>query len=74
MVGPYCVTHMLVLLGSYSDIPVDSEVLKYLRRTHFDGKAVKPAEAVRPYDRYGSFRFLAFKFARMGRRLNYIDK
>ena len=72
--GPYCVNHMLVLLGDYSDIPVDSEVLKYLRRTHFGGKAVGPAEAVRPYDRYGSFRFLAFKFARMRRRLNYIGR
>lgn len=73
-IGPYCVNHMLVLLGGYSDIPVDSEVLKYLRETHFGGKAVCPREAVRPYDRYGSFGFLAFKFGRMGRKLNYIDK
>ena len=73
-VGPYCVSHMIVLLGDYSEIPVDSEVLKYLRKTHFRGKAVSPAKATRPYEKYGSFRFLAFKFARMGRRLNYIDK
>ena len=72
-VGPYCISHMLVLLGAYSEIPVDSEVLKYLRHTHFDGEAVEPPEATKPYDKYGSFRFLAFKFSRMGRRLNYID-
>ena len=73
-VGPYCVSHMFVLLGDYSEIPVDSEVLKYLRRTHFGGKAASPAEAVRPYDGYGSFRFLAFKFARMGRKPNYLGR
>jgi len=72
--GPYSINHVLVLLGAYDGIPVDSEVLAYLRRTHFDGRAVGPTEAVRPYDRYGRFRFLAFKFGRMGRKLNYIDK
>lgn len=72
--GPYSVNHVLVLLGSYDGIPVDSEVLAYLRRTHFDGREVGPGEAVQPYDRYGRFRFLAFKFGRMGRKLNYIDK
>ena len=72
--GSYCVNHILVLLGAYSDIPVDSDVLKYLRKQHFAGKPVSPEEAVMPYDKYGRFRFLAYKFMRMGRRLNYIDK
>ena len=72
--GPYSINHVLVLLGAYDGIPVDSEVLTYLRRIHFDGREVGAAEAVQPYDRYGRFRFLAFKFGRMGRQLNYIDK
>ena len=73
-IGPYTVNHMMVLLGDYRAIPVDSEVIAYLRRTHFGGRPVTPAEAVRPYDRYHPYNFLAYKFHRMGRRLNYIDK
>ena len=73
-VGPYSVNHMLVLLGWYGAIPVDSEVLRYLRETHFAGKPVGAKKAAEPYDGYGDFRFLAYKFQRMGRRLNYVDK
>ena len=72
--GPYSVNHMLVLLGWYGDIPVDSEVLTYLRDTHFGGRAVAADKATQPYGRYGQFRFLAYKCHRMARRLNYIDK
>ena len=73
-VGPYCANHMLVLLGCYEHIPVDSEVLKYLREVHHEGRPVGEPEAVSPYERYGKWRYLAYKFARMGRRMNYIDK
>ncbi len=73
-VGPYSVNHMLVLLGWYGDIPVDSEVLQYLRDTHFGGRAVPAEKAVQPYGRYGQYRFLAYKCHRMARRRNYIDK
>jgi 3-methyladenine DNA glycosylase/8-oxoguanine DNA glycosylase len=73
-VGPYSINHMLVLLGWYGDIPVDSEVLKYLQDTHFDGQAVAAKKATQPYERYGEYRFLAYKCHRMARRLNYINK
>jgi len=73
-IGEYTVNHMLVLLGDYSRIPVDSEVLGYLRRTHFKGRTVSAKEAVGPYDRYGKYKFLGFKFGRMARKLNYTDK
>ena len=73
-VGPYTINHMLVLLGCYSEIPIDSEVLKYLREIHFDGEPVSPAEAVKPYEQYGEQKFLVYKFGRIARRLNYIDK
>ncbi len=67
-VGPYARKHALMLLGDFSDIPVDCEVLKYLRTTHFDGRPVSAAEAVAPYAEFDRFRFLAFKFGRMARR------
>src|SRR5439155_16573633 len=73
-IGPYALSHILVLLGDYSTIPVDSEILKYLRRTHFNGRKVTPKRAVEPYERFGPYRYLAFKFARMSRRENYIDR
>jgi 3-methyladenine DNA glycosylase/8-oxoguanine DNA glycosylase len=73
-VGSYSINHMMVLLGNFVDIPVDSEVLRYLREIHFGGEEVSPREAVKPYDRYGKFRFLAYKFSRMSRKMNYIDK
>jgi 3-methyladenine DNA glycosylase/8-oxoguanine DNA glycosylase len=64
-VGPYALNHMLMLLGDYSAIPIDSEVLKYLRKMHFNGEKVHAKDAVAPYLRYGRFQFLAFKFARL---------
>ena len=73
-VGSYCADHMLVLLGCYEHIPVDSEVLRYLRGTHFRGEPVSAQRAVSPYERYGRWRYLAYKFSRIGQRLNYIDK
>ena len=72
-VGPYSVNHMLVLLGYYGEIPVDSEVLKYVSKTHFRGKPISPKQAIAPYDRYGEFRFLAYKFLRMAQRMNGKD-
>jgi 3-methyladenine DNA glycosylase/8-oxoguanine DNA glycosylase len=72
-IGPYALSHILVLLGDYRTIPVDSEIIKYLSRTHFNGRKITPKKAVEPYERYGDFRFLAFKFGRMARRENYID-
>src|SRR5206468_1079905 len=73
-IGPYALSHILVLLGDYSTIPVDSEVIKYLSKTHFNGRKVTPKRAVAPYERYGPYRFLAFKFGRMSRRENYVDR
>ena len=73
-IGPYCADHMLVLLGCYEHIPVDSEVLRYLRATHFHGRQVSAQEAVAPYERYGRWRYLAYKFARLARGTNYVDK
>jgi len=64
-IGPYALNHILVLLGCYDAIPVDSEARRFLSETHFGGKTVSPQEAVRPYEKYGKFRFLAFQFSRL---------
>ena len=64
-IGPYALSHILVLLGCYDAIPVDSEAIGFLRRTYFGGEAVSPKLAVTPYDKYGKFRFLVFQFHRL---------
>ena len=71
--GQYTINHMLVLLGCYDSIPVDSEVLAYLREQHFEGKKISERQAVLPYAHFGEYKYLAYKFSRIVRRLNYTD-
>jgi 3-methyladenine DNA glycosylase/8-oxoguanine DNA glycosylase len=68
-IGPYALNHILVLLGDFTIIPVDSEILRYLRTTHFGGEKVPASEAVKPYEQFGEHRYLAFKFGRMARKM-----
>jgi len=72
-IGDYCLNHILVLLGDYSFIPVDSEVLRYLKDVYFQGCDISAKEAVKPFEKYGKFRYLAYKYERMARKLNYIN-
>ena len=64
-IGEYCLNHMLVLLGIYTRIPVDTEVLRYLRNVYHDGKPVAPAVATERFSRYSEFAYLAYKFSRI---------
>jgi 3-methyladenine DNA glycosylase/8-oxoguanine DNA glycosylase len=73
-IGQYSVNHILILLGDYRHIPVDSEVLRYLRKTHFGSRNVTENQAVSPYSRFGNYRYLAFKFGRIARAMNYVNK
>jgi len=73
-IGDYCLNHILVLLGDFSRIPVDNEVLHYLRHSHFEGAPVDEKEAIQPYRGFGQYQYIAYKFRRIARRLNYIDK
>ena len=66
--GPYSIAHMLVLLGDFSEIPVDSIALRHLRDMHFNGRPVSAKVVVRPYEAYGKFQFLAYRFSRMAWR------
>ncbi len=73
-IGEYSINHILVLLGDFSQIPVDSEVLQYLRQAHFGGAPVDGKAAVVPFQRFGKYQYIAYKFGRIARRLNYVDK
>ena len=72
-IGPYAAAHMLVLLGCYTRIPMDSEVNRYMKATHaHDG--IGHSAAAAHYDHFHPYQFLAYKFSRIGRKMNYIDK
>jgi hypothetical protein len=73
-VGPYCIRHMLVLLGEFDEIPVDSEVTKYVSNRYFGGEDIDDRQAQQTFADFDPYQFLAYKFTRMHERLNYIDK
>lgn len=72
-VGPYAARHVLMLLSRYDQIPVDSEVKKWIQRVHFRGRRVRESRLLARYERFAPWQFLAYKFERIGLRDNYID-
>lgn len=63
-IGNYCMNHIMVLLGIYDRLPVDSIVIKHLRNTYHDGKPIPAAAAVERFKEFGAYAFLAYKFGR----------
>jgi 3-methyladenine DNA glycosylase/8-oxoguanine DNA glycosylase len=72
-VGPYALHHILMLLGRYDLIPVDSEVRQWIEHTHFRGRSVPVKRLLRRYERFAPWQFLAYKFERIAMRDNYIN-
>lgn len=71
--GPYAVHHILMLVGRYDRVPVDSEVRQWIEHTHFRGRPVPLKRLLRRYERFAPWQFLAFKFERIAMRDNYIN-
>lgn len=68
--GPYGANHMLVLLGWHSFLPVDREVMKFLKIVPLlHGRCPKE---VQHYLKYGDYRFIAYKLDRILHRKNWI--
>lgn len=63
--GPYATAHMLVQLGDYGDIPIDSEVRAF--HPGMDDKGIRTL-----YAPYAPFDFLAYKLRRIGMQNNWI--
>jgi len=61
-VGAYAAANLLVLLGRYDLIPVDSWALKMVSHEWYGGEAVGHAEVEAIFDRWGEFRGLAYWF------------
>lgn len=61
-VGPYASANLLMLLGRYDAIPVDSWALSVVAKEWHGGAAVGPAEVEAAFARWGQWKGLAFWF------------
>ena len=72
-VGSYAANHLLMLLGHYGEIPCDSEVREYLGVSPKAAQKEVERAAAKRYGHWGRYCYLAYKFERVFRRLNYVD-
>jgi 3-methyladenine DNA glycosylase/8-oxoguanine DNA glycosylase len=60
--GPYAVAHMMMLLGRYDHLPVDTWLRSTVRQSWFGGRAASDREIVAAFERFRPYRSLAFRF------------
>ncbi len=65
-IGPYAAAHCRLLLHDFARIPVDSEVVAYLRRRH----GCDPAAFAASRSAWGSYLALGYKLARLREKLD----
>jgi 3-methyladenine DNA glycosylase/8-oxoguanine DNA glycosylase len=61
-VGPYAAANLLMILGRYDAIPVDSWALKMVSQEWHHGQPVGPAEVEAAFERWGEWKGLAYWF------------
>jgi len=59
-VGAYAAANLLMLLGRYDYLPVDSWSLKMVSHEWYEGKPVGPAEVEKAFERWGKWKGLAY--------------
>ena len=59
-VGNYAAANLLVLLGRYDFLPVDSWALKVVSYEWFDGRPVQPAQVEAAFEKWGKWKGLAY--------------
>jgi len=59
-IGAYAAANLLMLLGRYDFIPVDSWAIKMVSQEWHDGQPVKPAQVEAAFERWGEWRGLAY--------------
>ena len=60
--GAYTAANLLMILGRYDFVPVDSWALKRVSHEWHGGKAVGPAEVEAAFERWGEWKALAYWF------------
>jgi 3-methyladenine DNA glycosylase/8-oxoguanine DNA glycosylase len=61
-IGPYAAANLLMILGRYDFIPVDSWAMKMVSREWHAGGRVGPAEVEAAFERWGEWQGLAYWF------------
>lgn len=61
-VGPYAVANLLMLLGRYDAIPIDSWALSVVSKEWHGGAPIGPAEVEAAFARWGQWKGLAYWF------------
>ncbi|HPC05235.1 MAG TPA: hypothetical protein PLI60_00815 [Anaerolineaceae bacterium] len=58
--GPYAAANLLMLLGRYDFLPIDSWALKMVSLEWHNGAPVKPADVDKAFSRWGNYKGLAY--------------
>jgi 3-methyladenine DNA glycosylase/8-oxoguanine DNA glycosylase len=61
-VGNYAAASLLMLLGRYDDIPVDSVFRQLMREKYFKETEFELSEALSLYQEWGKWKYLAYWF------------
>jgi 3-methyladenine DNA glycosylase/8-oxoguanine DNA glycosylase len=61
-VGGYAAANLLMLLGRYDYVPVDSWALKIVSNEFFNGEKITPKQVLETFERWGKWQGLAYWF------------
>lgn len=61
-VGGYAAANLLMLLGRYDYVPVDSWALKVVSKEFFGGEKVTPKQVLSTFERWGKWQGLVYWF------------
>jgi 3-methyladenine DNA glycosylase/8-oxoguanine DNA glycosylase len=61
-VGGYAAANLLMLLGRYDFVPVDSWALKVVSKEFFAGEKITPKQVLATFDKWGKWQGLAYWF------------
>jgi 3-methyladenine DNA glycosylase/8-oxoguanine DNA glycosylase len=60
--GPYAVAHMMMLLGRYDFLPIDSWLRRTVSDAWFEGRSATDREILAAFERFRPYRTLAYHF------------
>lgn len=61
-VGPYAAATLLMLLGRYDELAIDTVFREFVSRRYFDGRRPSDQEAQAVYEDWGRWKYLAYWF------------
>ncbi|MFQ5864571.1 MAG: DNA-3-methyladenine glycosylase family protein [bacterium] len=59
-IGPYAASHLLIFLGYYDHLGVDTEMRSLVSQKYFDNQKVTDEEILKVYHKWGKWKYLAY--------------